>query len=80
MEEIELSEKAKREQAAIRASTQRMRAERIQLEEKVKALELLMERKERYLFHLQKILAEAEAERQEMNTEHQRIREMSPAV
>jgi len=80
MEEIQLSPQALREQAAIRASTQRMRAERLQLEEKVKALELLVERKERYLLHLHNILAEAEAERQEMNTEHQRIREMSPAV
>jgi len=78
MEEVKLSENAQAQEAAMEAATQRIRAERLALDEKNKALEALLHRKEQYLRHLEVVLAQAQAEKQALDAEHQRIREMSP--
>ena len=61
MEEFELSEKAKRQQAAIIESNKHLRAERLELEAKVKDLNALLRRKEQYLQRLEQFYARASA-------------------
>ena len=73
MEEIELSPKAQREQAALRAATERMRAERLELEAQNRALQALLEREERLAVHLREVLAASRAERQAIEAEKARI-------
>lgn len=78
MKETNLSPKAIREQEALKASTARLRAERLALEEKARALEALVERKEKFVQHLQQVLAESQTERQAIEAEYQRIQNAMP--
>ncbi|HLK59642.1 MAG TPA: hypothetical protein VKU00_23985 [Chthonomonadaceae bacterium] len=73
MEEIELSPEAQREQAALQASIERMRTERLELEAQNQALQVLIEREERLAAHLREVLAESRAERQAIEAEKSRI-------
>jgi hypothetical protein len=56
MEEIALSVEAQREQAALRASVERMREERLALEAQNKALQALIEREKRLASHLREVI------------------------
>ena len=73
MEEIELSPEAQREQVALRASTESMRQERLQLEAQTRELQSLIEREERLAAHLRAVLAESRAERQAIEAEKNRL-------
>ena len=77
MEDIELSPEAQREQAALRAATERMRAERLELEAQNRTLQSLIEREERLTAHLREVLAASRAERQAIEAEKSRL--LSPA-
>lgn len=79
MEEIELSPEAQREQNALKASTARLRSERLLLEEKARDLEALVRRKEQFVKRLQEVLAESQAERQAIEAEYQRIHSTTPS-
>ena len=81
MEEIELSPKALREQAALRASTEQMRNERLQLEVYAEKLAALARRKETAIRRQQEFLAEIQAERQALKDEYRRLHnEMNPLL
>ena len=56
MEDIVLSPEAQREQVALRASIERMREERLELDAQNRALQALIEREERLAEHLRKEL------------------------
>lgn len=73
MEQIELSPEAQREQAALRAATERMHAERLELEAQNRDLQALIEREERLQAHLREVLVASRAERQAIDTEKTRI-------
>ena len=73
MEEIQLSPAAQREQAALQASTERMRAERLELESENHALQSLIEREKRLAAHLREVIAMSRAERQAIEAEKSRI-------
>jgi mannitol/fructose-specific phosphotransferase system IIA component len=73
MEEIALSVEAQREQAALRASVERMREERLALEAQNKALQALIEREKRLASHLREGIAASRAERQSIESEKSRI-------
>lgn len=73
MEDIELSPEAQREQAALRVSTERMRAERLELEAQNRALQALIEREQRLAAHLREVIAASRAERQAIESEKSRI-------
>ena len=77
MNEIELSIEAKREILALKESNARLRAERLIWEEKAKALEALVLRKEEMVRRQQEFLAEIQIERQAIETEYQHICSMS---
>jgi hypothetical protein len=57
MEDIELSPEAQREQVALQASIERMRAERLELDAQNRVLLALIEREERRAARLRKELA-----------------------
>ncbi len=73
MEDIELSPEAQREQVALRAVTERMRTERLELEAQNRMLQSLIEREERLTAHLREVLAASRAERQTIEAEKSRI-------
>ena len=73
MEQIQLSPKALREQAALQASTARMRIERLELEAENRELQALIEREEQLAAHLQEVLAASRAERQSIEAAKSRI-------
>lgn len=77
MEDIELSPEAQREKAALRASIERMRAERQELEAQNRAIQALIEREERLATHLREVLTASRAERQAIEAEKARI--LTPA-
>jgi hypothetical protein len=77
MDENQLSAKAKRELQAVEKSNIRLHAERLQWEEKARALETLLRRKEEMVHRQQQFLAEIRAEKQAIDAEYQRISEMS---
>lgn len=77
MGETQLSAKAKRELQAVEKSNVRLRAERLQWEEKARALEVLLRRKAEMVHRQQQFLAEIRAEKQVIDAEYQRISEMS---
>jgi len=58
MEDIRLSPKVLREQAALRASTEQTRNERLQLEKYAEKLEALARRKEEVIHRQEQFLAE----------------------
>lgn len=81
MEEMELSPEALRKQAALRASTERMRDERRQLETYAEKLEALARRKEAVIRRQQEFPAEIQAERQAIKDEYRRLHnEMNPLL
>ena len=71
MEDIELSPEARREQRALHASTERIRAERIELEKYARELEALVLRKEEVIRRQQELLAEIQVERQSIKTDYE---------
>ena len=71
--EFQLSAEAQREQAALAASTERMRAERLQLEKYNEKLEALVRRKEAVIHRQREFFAEIKAERQAIKDEFQNI-------
>ncbi len=73
MEEIGLSAEAQREQVALQASTERMRAERLELDAQNRALQSLIDREEALARHLREVLATSRAERQAIEAEKSRI-------
>ncbi|WP_309707660.1 hypothetical protein [Armatimonas sp.] len=73
MEDIELSPEARREQDALRASTQQMRVERLELEAQNNALQALIERERRLSVYLKEALATSRAERQAIESEKSRL-------
>jgi hypothetical protein len=73
MEDIELSPEAQREQAALKAATEQMRAERLELETQNRALQALIEREEGLAAYLREALARSRAERQAIEAEKSRI-------
>jgi hypothetical protein len=73
MEESELSPEAQRERQAVKESNVRLRAERLAWEERARALEALVLRKEEMVRRQQEFLAEIQAERQAIEAEYQRI-------
>jgi chromosome segregation ATPase len=77
MEEIELSADAQREQAELRKSSARIRAERADLDAQNEALRSLIKREEALAAHLREVIADAKAERQAIDAEKSSI--LSPA-
>ena len=73
MEDIELSPEAQCEQAALKAATERMRIERLELEAQNHALQALIKREERLTAHLREVLTESRSERQSIEAEKSRI-------
>ncbi len=73
MDKIELSPEAQREILAIKVSNARLRAERLVWEEKAKALEALVLRKEEMVRRQQEFLVEIQTERQAIEAEYQHI-------
>lgn len=73
MDEVELSAKAKRQDAALEAATERMRAERLKLDAQNRALEALIEREEQLAANLQAFLDNYHRERQALEAEKSRI-------
>ena len=73
LEDIELSHEAQREQAALRLSIERMRAERLELEEQNRELRALIEREERLAAHIQEDLVAFRAERQAIEAAKSRL-------
>jgi hypothetical protein len=69
VEDIVLSPKAQREQAALQASIDRMRAERLELGAQNRALQALIEREEKLTAHLREVLETSHAERQAIEAE-----------
>jgi hypothetical protein len=81
MEDIQLSPETLREQAALQASTARMRTERLQLEKYAKELEAIVRRKQEVIRRQQEFLVEIEAERQAIEADYARVHnEMSPLL
>jgi hypothetical protein len=72
-DETELSPEAQREQAALQAATERMRAERLELEAQNRDLQALIEREERLAAHLREVLVASRAERQAIEAEKSRL-------
>ena len=77
MKDIALSSKAQREQTALQASIEKMRAERLELDSQNRALQALIEREERLAAHLREVLAAFRDERQAIEAEKSRL--LSPA-
>lgn len=73
MEDTELSPEAQREQDALRASLQRMRMERLELEAQNNALQALIERERRLSLYLKEALSTSRAERQAIESEKSRL-------
>jgi hypothetical protein len=73
MEEIVLSPDGQREQTALQASIERMRAERLELDAQNRALQALIEREERLAAHLREVLVASRAERQAIEAEKSRL-------
>lgn len=73
MEEVALSTEAQREQIALQASIERMRAERLELDVQNCALQSLIEREETLTAHLREVLAATRAERQAIEAEKSRV-------
>jgi hypothetical protein len=73
MEEVELSAKAKRQDAALESATERMRAERLKIDAQNRALEALIEREEQLAANLQAFLDNYHRERQALEAEKSRI-------
>ena len=61
MEDIQLSAEAQREQNALQSSIERMRVERLELEEQNRALQALIDREERLSAHLREVLKETKS-------------------
>ena len=78
MEEIELSEKARRSEEALDKTNERMRLESIQMDTKIKALEDIARRKQDIIRRQKEFLAQIEAERQAVEADYQRVCAMSP--
>ena len=73
MPEIELSQAAKREQAALIATTERMHANRLQLEAENIALQNLIDRELRLTEQLREFLAFSRVERLAIDAEKSRL-------
>jgi hypothetical protein len=73
MDDFQLSPEAQREQAALQASIERMRVERLELDAQNRALQALIEREERLAAHLKEVIAMSRAERQAIEAEKLRI-------
>ena len=73
MEDSALSPEAQREQVALQASIERMRTERLELDDQNRGLKALIEREERLAAHLREVLAASRAERQAIEAEKSRI-------
>jgi hypothetical protein len=77
MEKSELSVEAQREQDALQASLQRMRAERLELESQNSALHDLIERERRLAAYLSEALGTSRAERQAIESEKARLLQLA---
>jgi hypothetical protein len=65
--------------ASLRPATERLRAERAQIQERTAALQRLVRRKEALARHLEQTLAQAKAERRAIQEEQNRILSGGPA-
>ena len=73
MEEVQLSPEAQRQEAALEAATERMRAERLEIDAHNRALQALIEREEQLAASLQEFLDNYHRERQALDVEKSRI-------
>ena len=80
MEEVKLSAKARRSEAALDKTNERLLAAGLELEARTKVLEELIKRKEILIRREREMLAEMDAEHKIIDAEVQRIRSMSPAL
>ena len=80
MEEVKLSAKARRSEAALDKTNERLLAAGLELEARTKVLEELIKRKEILIRREREMFAEMDAEHKIIDAEVQRIRSMSPAL
>ena len=73
MDEIELSPAAQAEQVALQKATERMRAEKHELEAQNRILQTLIDREERLATHLREVIAASRKERQSIEAEKNRL-------
>ncbi len=73
MEETELSDKARNEQAALEASTEKRRLGNLRLESNIEALEEIVRRKQEMIRRQKDFLALMAAEREVLDADYRRI-------